>query len=523
MDAANAVDRPLILAVDLGTGGPKTALVTPHGDVEFADHRRVDTIRPGPNGAEQDANYWWRCIEASLRLAFAEVDPRRVVGIGLTGQWGSTVPVGPDGVAVGPCLLWMDSRGGPLVNDAIGGPVAGFRPSRLATWIRLTGGIPSVEGADPLGHALFLARHRPETYAATRWLMEPVDFLALQFCGVAAATPASSILSWLTDNRPGAPTQWSPRLAALAGRDIDRLPSLRPTGTVIATVSDEIAAKFGLRPDVAVVTGIPDLHSAAMGVGAVRLGDRHLTISSTAWVSAVVAAKKTDIRRNMASVPGLGDGNYLVANNHDTAGLCLEWAAAALFDGDIGATLDAAAAAPPDSNGVMFGPWLSGQRCPIEDRRLRGSFIGLSLESTRSDIARAVLEGVAHNARWLSDAVDAFCGGPVASLRVLGGGTRSDLWCQIHADVLGRRLERVGDPLLTNVKGAAYFAGWKLGLVTLDDIVQAAQPDAVFEPNPAAAAMFSERHKVFLASFARLRRLYRRGHPAGRVAGTDSE
>src|SRR5260370_40164002 len=136
----------------------------------------------------------------------------------------------------------------------------------------------------------------------------------------------------------------------------------------------------------------------------------------------------------------------------------------------------------------MFTPWLKGERSPVEDRTLRGAFLNVSLTSGREHLSRAVLEGVAFNARWLLDAVEGFVRRPLPSLRILGGGAQSDLWCQGHADILGRRLERVAEPTYANLGGAGLFAALSTGGMSLDDARDGVKVADTFEGDPDARA-----------------------------------
>ena len=196
-----------ILALDLGTGGLKTAAVSLRGELLGHATGVIHTRHLPGGGAEQDPAEWWTLVREGVRevLAAGGAAPGDVAGVGITGQWGSTVPVGADGCAAGPCLTWADHRGGPYSAAVLGGPLAvlGYTPGNLARWLRFTGGAPSPHGADPLGHELHLRHREPELYARTDCLMEPLDYLGLRLTGRRAATPASMILSWLTDNRPG--------------------------------------------------------------------------------------------------------------------------------------------------------------------------------------------------------------------------------------------------------------------------------------------------------------------------------
>lgn len=508
-----------ILAVDLGTGGPKTGAVSLDGEVLALSHATVRTRYTPDGGAVQDPNDWWRAIEAGVRDVVeskaAPIDD--LAGVGITGQWGSTVPVSADGRAVGDCMLWADTRGGAYSARAVGGPVSffGYSPTNMVRWIQITGGAPSPNGADPLGHELYLRHREPQTYAAATTLLEPLDYLGARFTGRIAATPASMILSWLTDNRPRAAPGYVPELVRRSGRDPKRLPQLLPTGAVLGRIAPEVAEELGV-PSVPVVAGVPDLHTAFLGSGAVDPYAAHVTISTTAWIACEVPFKRTDVIHQMATVPGLRPGAYLVANNHETAGVCLQWLRDSLLTTDGAAPPSYeelcrdAATAPPGCGGVIFTPWLKGERTPVEDRTLRAGFLNVSMATDRARLVRSVLEGVAFNARWLLDAVEGFVHRPLPSLRILGGGAASDLWCQIHADILGRRIERVSDPMFANLRGAALFAAISLGKLSLDDVRSHVAVDRTFEPDAAARAVYEPMYAEFKHLYDRLHTVYAR-------------
>src|SRR5436190_4711960 len=156
------------LAVDLGTGGPKIGLVSRTGRLAWFEHLRVETAVAADGGAEQDANEWWELITGAARSALASgaVPAAAVAAVAVTGQWASRVAVDSAGVPVGPCVMWMDTRGRAHSRELIGGPVAGFAPRRALQWIRRSGGVPSPAGADPISHMLYLERDRPEIHAA---------------------------------------------------------------------------------------------------------------------------------------------------------------------------------------------------------------------------------------------------------------------------------------------------------------------------------------------------------------------
>ncbi len=198
--------------------------------------------------------------------------------------------------------------------------------------------------------------------------------------------------------------------------------------------------------------------------------------------------KKTDPIRQIASVPGITPGGYVVADNHETAGLCLQWLRDNVF-GDVGSEVSfesltaMAETVPAGSGDVIFTPWLIGERSPIDDRAARGGFHNVSLSTTRAHMVRAVMEGVAYNSRWLHEAVERFVRRKLDPVRFVGGGAISDLWCQIHADVMNRVVERVAEPMHANLRGAGLMASVALGEVERAEINDLVKVDRVFKPD----------------------------------------
>jgi xylulokinase len=239
-----------------------------------------------------------------------------------------------------------------------------------------------------------------------------------------------------------------------------------------------------------------------------------MAISTTSWISCPVAFKKTDVVHQIATVPGLGTDRYLIADNHETAGLCLQWFrdnVVAPGEGLGFADLcDLAATAAPGSGDVIFTAWLAGERSPIDDGSARGGFHNVGLATTRADLARSVLEGVAYNNRWLHTYVEKFAKTRLDPIRIVGGGAQSDLWCQIHADVMDRTIERVADPNYANLRGAAIFAGMSLGEVRPDDVRDLVPVDATFRPEPAHRAVYDRLYPEFPRLYKAQKRMFAR-------------
>ncbi|MHB1087822.1 MAG: xylulokinase [Acidimicrobiales bacterium] len=489
----------LCLSIDLGTGGPKVGLVTLDGHLVAHEVHRVRTTFGDDGAATQDPDEWWEliCDAASRLLADPRVDRALVRAVAVTGQYASTVPVDAQGIPTGPCLTWLDTRGGPYTKRAIGGPVQGYRARAIAHFIRKTGGAPSLAGADPIGHMLFLTHERPDLCARTRWFMEPVDYLTMRFSGVASATHASRLAMWLTDNRRLDELDYDPVLLGLVGLSAEKLPPLVRTGSTLGPVTRDVGERLGLGNDVSVLAALPDLHAAAYGAGATTLHATHLALSTTSWISCPVPKKKTDIFHSIASVPGLTHGSYQIINNQETGAKALEW-----FQGILAAqgqplTLDEmtslAATSPPGARGVIFTPWLAGERSPVDDKSARAGFTNLSMTSSTADLIRAVMEGVAANSAWLFRHVEKFAATPLAPIKLVGGGAQSPLWCQIFADTLTREVHQVHEPMVAQLRGMALVASVSLGRRSFDDLATTPVPVRVFLPERANAEVYRQK------------------------------
>ncbi len=488
-------------------------MVSLTGEVAAVAQRDYETERLPGGGAIQDASAWWDMVRELAGAALKKIRADDVVAVSCTGQWASTIPVDEAGEPVGPCLMWLDTRGAHRSREAIGGPVMGYSPRALATWIRHTGGVPSVFGGDPVSHMLHLERDEPEVASAARWYLEPVDYLTMRFTGRAAASHASMSGAWLTDNRRLDRLEYDPVLVGKLGLDAAKLPPLVETGSLIGPVRPDVASELGISPDAQVVTGTPDLHSAALGCGAIGEGQAHITISTTSWISLPFPRKKTDALHSIATVPGLDSSSYLVANNHEAAGLCLRWLRDSFTLGEPGEyerLIELAEGSPPGSGGVIFTPWIAGERSPVDDRNARGGWHNLSVETGNADLVRSVLEGVAYNSRWLGEAVESFAKQRLDPLRIFGGGAIPDLWCQIHADVMGRAIERVADPVHANLRGAALFAALGLGEIARGEVRELVPVDRVFQPNPANREAYEPLYAEFPGLYKAQRKMFSR-------------
>ena len=415
-------------------------------------------------------------------------------------------------------IIWMDSRGAPYARRMTSGPVRvqGYGVGKLVRWIRTTGGIPASSGKDSIAHILWLKHEEPQTYRRAHLFLEPKDWLNLRLTGRAAASYDSIALHWLTDNRRPGRIRYDPALLRLAAVERSKLPELMAATDILAPLAQQPADALGVPAGIPVVVGTPDIQSAAIGSGATRDFQPHLYVGTSSWLTCHVPFKKTDLLRNMASLPSAIPGRYFVADEQETAGAALTFLRdRVLFAGD--APADAyrefdrmAAQAPPGSGGVIFTPWLYGERTPVEDRFVRGGFHNLSLSTTRDELVRAAFEGVALNTRWLLRAVERFSRRRLEPIRFIGGGARSDVWCQIFADVLGRTIEQVADPVNANARGAGMLAAVALGDLTFEQVPDRVRVARTYPPDQKTRECYDELLREFVGLYRRNRKAHAR-------------
>jgi xylulokinase len=520
-----AATEECVLAIDLGTSGPKVALVATSGAVVASGYEATRLILTDDGGVEQDPDDWWRAITTASRRMMTEsgVAPARVIGVCCTAQWLGTVAVDGSGRHLMNSLIWMDARGAEYMHDVTGGRfvVQGYEPRKITRWIRVNGGAPGHSGKDPGAHILWIKHHRPDVYGATKTFLEPKDYLNLRLTGRAVASVDSIAGHFVTDNRDLNHVTYDDQLLRMSQLDRATLPELIRAVDIVGPLLPGAAEELGVPAGIDVVAGTADVHSATLGSGAIEDYRAHLYLGTSSWITCHVPFKKTDLRAAMASLPAAIPNRYFVGNDQETAGACLNWLRDNVLWPDDGlgggpAPADAfrridalAATAPVGSGSVIFTPWLNGERTPVDDHNMRAAWFNQSLATTRADQVRAVLEGVAYNSHWLLDSVEKFVGRRLDPIRVIGGGAQSALWRQIHADVLDRTIELVADPHSANVRGAGFLGLVGLGRASFEELGRSVEIGDVTRPDPAATAVYRPLSEQFRTYYRRTKALHR--------------
>ena len=506
-----------MLAIDLGTSGCKGAVVSLEGRVAGAARVAIETIHLPDGGAEQDPQAVWVAVKSASRDAVhrSGVAPRDLRAVICTGQYSSVVPVGADGDPTANMILWLDRRGAPdRLRRLPGYPRGGDSPLRLLRWLRVHG-LPPVAGGLTLAHLRYLRYARPEVYGRTATFLEPTDYIAMRLTGRATANACTAFMFLVTDNRRTGASGYDARLVRYAGIDRDKLPELVPVDAVVGTVLPQIAREIGVTPDTPVITGLNDTQAGALGTAAFRGTHAAISLGSTSVMVTHALRRRTDVRHAILSMPSpVPDACLVMAENGSGVG-GLDHLLSELCSNGAEGTEDRyarleelVAAAPPGSGGVLYLPWMGGSMAPCADGRMRGGFLNVGLSTTRADLVRAVLEGIALNLRWLRAPVERFARRRFSHFVLYGGGAASDAGAQILADVLDAPVHQAERPQYVAAVGAGLLAFQRLGLLGFEDFASRLAVRRVYEPDPGNRARYDARAGQFVEAFRRTRPLF---------------
>ncbi|CAG0950303.1 xylulokinase [Anaerolineales bacterium] len=509
-----------VLAIDLGSGGPKVGLVNQQGTVVASDFSHTPLQFLPNGGAEQDPNEWWQAVTGTAKSVIrkSRVSSDEIVAVAVTSQWSVIVAVDENGEALMNAISWLDTRGAKYNHQITGGfpSVSGYQAFKLIKYVSLAGGPPTQSGVDSMAHILFIKNERPEVYRRTYKFLEPMDYINMKLTGKAAATQSTVFAYLLTDNRKLDQTDYDPWLLKMSGVDREKLPDILPIDGIIGPVLPSVAEDLGLSPNTKVVVGTNDNCTSAIGTGAIFDFDAAAVLGTSGHLAVHIPFKKTDVIHQITTMPSAIKGRYLFQG--DLGNTCrvldsylrnMVLCSDAFFTGNQDKMYEKmsriAAEVPPGSEGVLFLPWLNGSYAPSENPTARGGFINLSNKSTRAHMTRAVLEGIAMNWRWLREPTEKMIGRKFEYWRLTGGGALSDVWAQIMADVVGIPMRQQAEPRTNNLLGVAFLAFNHLGVLSLEDIPRLIKFKQIFEPQEKNRAVYEKMFKQFLAGFNNLK------------------
>ncbi len=518
----NKIEKKYIFAVDHGTSGVKTALISVYGDVLGWEIEETPVILLPGGGAEQDPDIWWNAfIKSSKRLLSKNLVPvDDIVAICVSAQWSCTIALDKDGNHLMNAISWMDSRGAKKVDKLTRGliNISGYSLRKLPRWLKKTGGAPSKSGKDPIAHIVYIKEKFPEIYQKTYKFLDAKDYMNFKLTGKFSASFDSIHLIWSTDARDLNNIVYDVKLLDYMGVDIEKFPELIRSTDVLGPLLPDVAKTIGLGENVNVISGSPDLQMAAIGSGAVEDYQGHLYIGTSAFLICHCPKQMTDIFHNVGALPSANPEKYMITSEQESAGACLTFLRDKIVffhSKEEGPhtyeELDKiAASVPAGSKGLIFTPWIYGERSPIDDHTVRGGFHNLSLIHNLDDAVRAVFEGVAFNSRWVLKYIEKLIKRKMDPINIIGGGAVSDVWCQIFADVFNRTIRRVENPIYSNARGAAYVASVGLGYIEFSDIPRLTKFSKIFTPNPENKGLYDNLFKEFVHIYEKNKNIYRR-------------
>jgi xylulokinase len=502
-----------MIAADFGTSGVKVGLVDSEFSVIATRTASYPLRFPAPGFVEQDPADWWTAfIRAMGEIRADHPDAAaRAAALVFCAQMCGVVCADENGEALRPCLTWLDKRSAGLTRRLVGGfpSLAGYNLPRFAQWIRLANGAPSHTGMDPPGKMMWVREHEPETWSRTHKLLDVKDWLLARATGRIVTTPDSANLTWMMDSRQGR-EGWSKRLADMVGVPIGMLPEIVDGASIVGPLTPRAAEELGLPADLPVVAGSGDVCSTAIGSGAVGDGELHIHMGTSSWTGGFFPDRRLSMTEAYATIAGAVDSRPLLIASQETAGACFDWLRTVLDDGN-GTTIDDLIQAADEERQPPphFLPWMTGERVPVDDSRLRGAFLGLSLDHGRSSMVKAVLEGVALNTRWAFRSVYRQRGVKTdAPIVVVGGAAMSEGWFRTLADCLQKPLVFVRQPQLVGVRGAAKIGASGIGWISSPfgaDANRSPVDGISVEPDAARAQYFDDRFGEFQDAYRKLR------------------
>lgn len=438
-----------LLGIDVGTGGTRAVLINRDGEiVGSATCEHVPFASPKTGWAEQDPHDWHRAAGSAVRQAIsaAGIDSTEISAVGLAGQMHGAVLLDENDEVLRPALIWCDQRT-QAQCDWLNANIGERKIIELTSNPALTN--------FTLTKLLWVRDNEPELWKRFRRVLLPKDYVRFRVTGEHAIDVAEASGTLMLDV---AHRRWSEQMMSAAGIPMSCLPKLYESPEICGHISEAGASHTGLKVGTPVVAGAGDQAGGAVGMGIVRAGAVSATIGTSGVVFAATDSPAMDPKGRVHTFCHAVPGRWHVMGVTQAAGLSLRWFRDLLRESSYEDLTREAASVPAGSDGVLWAPYLMGERTPYLDPNARGTLTGLAASHTRAHVVRAILEGVAFS---LKDTFSLFdeMQVPVRSVRLGGGGARSPLWRQIQADVYGHEVE-----ILTAEEGAAYGAALLAGV-----------------------------------------------------------
>lgn len=508
------------LAYDIGTTGVKTCLFEIDTEIRLiaAATEGYELYVFPDGGAEQDPNEWWQAMINTTKKVVVEsgIDTAKIDGISFCSQMQGLVLVDKDGIPVRRAMSYMDQRARKELKKymAHGVQIAGGNAAKVLKSLAITGAA-SLSVKDPVYKYLWVKDNEPENFRNVHKWLDVKESLIARMTGEFVMTEDSAFATLLYDLKNKC---WSPQICKMLHVNMDHLANIIKCTDKVGGLTEKAASELGLKVGTMVFGGGGDATLIGVGAGAVKLHDTHVYMGTSGWVSTVVDKSIVDTGAMIAATVGARPGYFNYFAELETAGKCVEWVKDHLALDEIGIYLkktdvaedmesqytnlyqymsEVTQSVPTGSNGVIFTPWLHGNRCPFEDPNSRGMFFNISLETGKSELIRSVVEGVCLHLRWFLETEEKKTE-TSQIVRFVGGGALADSTSQILADCLGRTVETVPSPQNVGAVGAAVIVAVGLGIISsIDDAGKLIKADKIFKPNHENKAVYDKNFKAY--------------------------
>ncbi len=522
----------IILAVDIGTTETKTVLIDSKKGHRDSRQGRNSLLYPEEHCVEQSpgelAETMYRCVRELIDGNRDLV--KEIAGVTFTSQMMNLIPVDRQGTPLMNSISWMDERAaGVTVKKMIRGwpKVEGYPLALLLRFLRISGGIFGVNGKDNISRMVWLKEFRPEIYGGAHKFLDIKDYALFLATGNFVTSADSAFVTWLVDTRQKDQKRWtwSKTLFKEFGLDPNKMPNIILSTDRAGAVTEEFSQKTGVPAGLPVIAGAGDLLTTAIGSGAVEPGEIHINIGTAGWVATHFPGTAIDTKHYAGTIASGMPETYLLLSKQETLGGAIDWVTGVLCPAenrgkknaeDLYEELnDGGSYSSPGSGGLIFTPWLFGERSPVNDPNLRGQIFNISLNTKREDVFRAVLEGIAYNLRWGIEVVERLVRkkgiSPHREIRLIGGGSRSGLLCQIIADVLQRPAVQMKSAQYASALGVSAIAMKGLGIwEDFREVNNIAEKGERFEPDLSNEKIYNLLYGEFRELYGSNRKIFHR-------------